>query len=113
MGRFFDFLPIATMKTLPLQIDLETKLVLKTVNIANKALAELKGMVASIPNANILINALTLQEAKDSSAIENIITTHDALYRAELNFEGVKLVEAKEVQNYIVSCSRLVAPTLR
>lgn len=43
-------------------------------------MAELKGKSATIPNENILINTLALQEAKDSSAIENIITTHDELY---------------------------------
>jgi len=61
----------------------------------------LKGLVSSIPNENILINTLGLQEAKDSSAVENIITTHDDLYKAELNFEGFKSLDAKEVQNYI------------
>ena len=61
----------------------------------------MKGLVSSIPNENILINTLGLQEAKDSSAVENIITTHDDLYKAELNFEGFKSLDAKEVQNYI------------
>jgi len=66
-------------------------------------LAELKGVVSSIPNENILINTLGLQEAKDSSAIENIITTHDDIYKAELNLEGFKSLNAKEVQNYITA----------
>lgn len=92
-----------SIQKLPLPYDLETKQVLKKVNTANKALAELKGVVSSIPNAAILINALVLQEAKDSSAIENIITTHDDLYKAELSLEGIKSLEAKEVQNYIAA----------
>ena len=54
-----------------------------------------------MPNQNILINTLGLQEAKDSSAIENIITTHDDLYKSGLNTEMVKSLSAKEVQNYI------------
>jgi len=58
-------------------------------------------LVSSIPNESILINTLGLQEAKDSSEIENIITTHDDLYKAELNLYGLKSLEAKEVQNYI------------
>ena len=42
-----------------------------------------------------------MQEAKDSSAIENIITTHDDLYKSELNLENFNSLNAKEVQNYI------------
>lgn len=89
------------LEKLPLKIDVETKNVLKKLNKAHRALAELKGLVSSIPNENILINTLGLQEAKDSSEIENIITTHDDLYKAELNFDGLKSLDAKEVQNYI------------
>jgi Fic family protein len=86
---------------LPLKVDVETKKVLKKLTSAHRALAELKGIVSSIPNENILINTLGLQEAKDSSAIENIITTHDDIYKAELNLDGFKSINAKEVQNYI------------
>ena len=57
--------------------NIESKKVLKKLASAHRALAELKGISASIPNQAILINTLGLQEAKDSSAIENIITTHD------------------------------------
>lgn len=57
---------------LPLQFDFETKAVLKQVNAANKALAELKGFAQTIPNENILISTLMLQEALDSSAVENV-----------------------------------------
>lgn len=86
---------------LPLTIDLETKRVLKALPGAHAALAELKGIASTIPNQNILINTLGLQEAKDSSAIENIITTHDDLYKSELNLGAFKSLQAKEVQNYI------------
>ncbi len=89
------------LKKLPIEQDIETKRILKKVASAHRALAELKGVVSSIPNENILINTLGLQEAKDSSAIENIITTHDDIYKAELNFDGFKSLNAKEVQNYI------------
>lgn len=57
---------------------------LKQLVEAHKCLAELKGAVKSMPNESILINTLSLQEAKDSSAVESIITTHDELYKAEL-----------------------------
>ncbi|CAH8292822.1 Fic family protein [Mariniflexile fucanivorans] len=90
-----------SLKKLPLKQDVESKKVLKKLASAHRALAELKGIVSSIPNENILINTLGLQEAKDSSAIENIITTHDDIFKAELNLEGFKSLNAKEVQNYI------------
>jgi Fic family protein len=50
---------------------------IKKLAMAHRSLAELKGVATSIPNESILINTLGLQEAKDSSEIENIITTHD------------------------------------
>lgn len=84
---------------LPPQFDLETKTVLRKAAAAHRFLAELKGVAATIPNESILINTLVLQEAKDSSAIENIITTDDELFRAEL-FEEFVGPAQKEVQNY-------------
>jgi len=89
------------LKELPLTVDIETKAVLKSLPSAHAALAELKGIASTIPNQIILVNTLGLQEAKDSSAIENIITTHDDLYKSELNLDSFKSLEAKEVQNYI------------
>ncbi len=89
------------LSKLPIKKDVESKNVLKKTASAHRALAELKGFVSNIPNENILINTLGLQEAKDSSAIENIITSHDDIFKAELNLEGFKSLNAKEVQNYI------------
>lgn len=89
------------LRELPLTVDVETKAVLKSLPSAHAALAELKGIASTIPNQNILINTLGLQEAKDSSAIENIFTTHDDLYKSELKLDSFKSLEAKEVQNYI------------
>ena len=89
------------LSELPLKADLETKKVLKALPSAHAALAELKGIASTIPNQNILINTIGLQEAKDSSAIENIITTHDDLYKSSLNLDAFKSLNAKEVQNYI------------
>ncbi len=86
---------------IPLDIDIETKKILKALPSAHAALAELKGIASTIPNQNILINTLGLQEAKDSSAIENVITTHDDLYKSGLNLDAFKSLNAKEVQNYI------------
>ncbi len=85
---------------LPLKQDIETKAVLKKCAKAHQALAELKGIVATIPNEHILISTLSLQEAKDSSAIENIITTHDELFKSDHLAEQFASLAAKEVYNY-------------
>ena len=87
------------LTNLPLTHQIETQKVLKKAISANRALANLNGVARIIPNSAILINSLVLQEAKDSSEIENIITTHDELYRANLDIESITN-EAKEVQNY-------------
>jgi Fic family protein len=92
-----------TIPSLPLPIELEDKLVLKKLNRVHQALAELKGIMGIIPNQSILINTLSLQEAKDSSAIENIITTYDDLYKSDVLAKQFSSLEAKEVYNYAVA----------
>ena len=86
---------------LPLPYDLETKAVLKQLNKANKMLAELKGLATTIPNEQILISSLTLQEAKESSEVENIVTTQYDLYRASVSInQELQSAATKEVLNY-------------
>lgn len=85
---------------LPLPLDLETKAIMKKTAAARSALAEMKGAALSIPNESILISTLSLQEAKDSSAIENIITTHDELYQGDYLKREFKSIASKEVHNY-------------
>ena len=75
----------------------ETAPILKKLASASRQLAELKGVAASIPNQGIFINTLGLQEAKDSSAIENIVTTHDELFRDDLQTQVPGNAAAKEV----------------
>lgn len=89
-----------TLPILPLKIDLETKVILKKLTKAHQALAELKGVTESIPNKSILISTLSLQEAKDSSAIENIITTQDDLYTSNALKKEFASLAAKEVHSY-------------
>lgn len=84
----------------PLELDLETKAVLKKTAAARSALAEMKGAALSIPNESILISTLSLQEAKDSSAIENIITTHDELFQSDFTTQNFKTLASKEVHSY-------------
>lgn len=87
--------------TLPLDFDFETKNILRQLSKSNRRLAELKGVALTIPNENILLSSLVLQEALDSSAVENIVTTSDELYRTELDIKGeISNAAAKEVLNY-------------
>lgn len=74
--------------------------VLKRLAAASRSLAELKGVTASMPNQEILISTLGLQEAKDSSAIENIVTTHDELFRDAAFPESAGSAATKEVARY-------------
>lgn len=74
--------------------------ILKKLASSSRKLAELKGIVASIPNQGILINTLGLQEAKDSSEIENIVTTHDELFKDDLSPEAQMSATSKEVLSY-------------
>lgn len=87
------------LSKLPPSVELETKYVLKQLARSHRALAELKGYSDMIPNKNILINAITINEAKDSSEIENIVTTHDELFKT-MSRENYTTPSAKEVVNY-------------
>lgn len=95
MDRKYD------MPLLPLSYDVETKTVLRQLCRSHMMLAELKGIAQAIPNEQILISTLTLQEAKDSSEVENIVTTRDDIYKAELSLrQKVANAAAKEVLAY-------------
>jgi Fic family protein len=85
---------------IPNESELESVQILKGLARAHRYLAELKGVAKTIPNEGMLISTLTMQEAKDSSAIENIITTHDELFKVTV-LKGEKVNQAaKEVENY-------------
>lgn len=87
------------IEALPPKIDSESVIILKQLNRASRALGQLKGEVSKIPNSQILLDTLTLQEAKDSNEIENIVTTDDEMYQASID-ETVASVTAKEALNY-------------
>lgn len=80
--------------------DVESKAVLKATAKAHQALGELKGLAVTMPNQYLLIATLSLQEAKESSEIENIITTQDDLYRSNYKSRQFISTSAKEVHNY-------------
>ena len=85
---------------LPPNVEVETKKILKQAITSNKILAELKGRADEIPNQSMLVNAITLQEAKDSSEIENIVTTQDTLYKAFSSNISTTDAQTKEVLRY-------------
>lgn len=92
--------PYNDLPLLPPGIELETPSILKKAIAANRQLAELKGLVKSIPNQGILVNGIILQEARLSSEIENIVTTNDELYRAAADEKLATNPHAKEVLLY-------------
>ena len=78
----------------------ETVAILKKLASASRALAEFKGVAGTIPNQGMLINTLGMQEAKESSEVENIVTTHDELFRESLDAARPDSPAAKEVLRY-------------
>jgi Fic family protein len=96
-----------SLSELPLKASvMESVPILKKAAQAHRYLAELKGVSGTIPNQSILINTLALQEAKDSSAVENIITTHDELFRGDIFSDAISSPAAKEVRRYSVALKK-------
>lgn len=85
---------------LPATTVLETPAVLRQLSKSHRQLAELKGVAGTIPNESILIDTLALQEAKDSSEIENIVTTEDELFQGDSTASLFPSLGAKEVHRY-------------
>ncbi len=94
--------PYNLLPHLPPKINLESPSLLKAAIKANRLLAELKGFCQTLPNPLLLVNTIVLQESKDSSAIENIVTTQDELYRAVASMEDDQTFSSatKEVLSY-------------
>ncbi|MEZ0487278.1 Fic family protein [Fibrella aquatica] len=92
--------PYNDLPDLPPLIDFNSLGISQILVQAARYLAELKGLCTSLPDPNILINTLVVQESRDSSAIENIVTTQDELYRAIADDNGQNST-AKEVLNYL------------
>ena len=94
-----------TSNAFPPESPLETPDVLRALARAHRYLGELKGTAKTIPNENLLVSTLSLQEAQSSSEIENIITTQDALYRHQIQPESADPV-SKEVAWYAYGLDR-------
>jgi Fic family protein len=84
----------------PIGIDLESKPILKATIAAHAALGELRGMGEVIPNQNLILRSIALQEARLSSEIENIVTTADEVYRAMEDDSANYDPATKEVLRY-------------
>jgi len=91
--------PYNQLPFLPPRATLETMKVMEQLIKSHRALAELKGCARTLPDQEILINSVILQEAKDSSEIENIVTTHDELFKG-LALPQNMSPQVKEVINY-------------
>ncbi|MDN5200943.1 Fic/DOC family N-terminal domain-containing protein [Fulvivirgaceae bacterium BMA10] len=100
MHKIDPAIPFNNLPNLPPNVDLETKHVMRKLAGARAALAEMKGIGEIIPNQAMLINTLTMREAKDSSEIENIVTTQDELYIAFATQQKSINSQIKEVLNY-------------
>ncbi|MBP9743532.1 MAG: Fic family protein [Burkholderiales bacterium] len=90
---------IHSVKLLPPSTSFDNLQVWKILNLASRSLAELKGESKTIPNVDILINTLSLQESKESSEIENIVTTQDDLFKSQVE-DSLHNIAAKEVKQY-------------
>ncbi len=92
-------IPFNDLQSLPPENFVESPEILRHLAKAARYLGELNGLCASLPDPQLLINTIVLQESKDSSAIENIVTTQDELYKAASE-EGTGSHAAKEVLKY-------------
>jgi Fic family protein len=107
-SRWLPYQPHNQLPTLPPDCDLETRVVLKACIEARAALAELKQAAELIPNQTMLINTIPLLEAKDSSEIENIVTTTDRLFQYAHGYSGVDSADSatKEALRYRTALHR-------
>lgn len=90
---------------LPPEYNFDDPQLLKQIIASSRALSELKGTISHFPNKSILLDLLTVTEAKNSTAIENIITTYNEFYRANAGDSTVGPA-AREAQNYVNAVKR-------
>lgn len=93
-------IPYNDLPLLPPQAEIENMVILKKTITASRALSELKGAITNLPNPTLFIDTINLQEAQASSAIENIITTQDELFKASIAEKKNDNPATKEVMHY-------------
>lgn len=92
--------PFNDLPSLPPKAEIETVEILKKTILASRALSELKGAITNLSNPTLFIDTIYLQEAQASSAIENIITTQDELFKASIADKKIENSATKEVIHY-------------
>jgi len=100
MDTFKKEKPYNDLPLLPPKVNLETKNVMRKTITASRALAQLNGAIINLPNPELFLDTIHLQEAKASSEIENIITTNDELYKSVVSNKRFDDPAAKEVISY-------------
>jgi Fic family protein len=93
-------IPYNDLPPLPPEVEIETAPVLKKIISASRALALFNGMLRNLPNPNLFLDTIYLQEAKASSEIENIITTNDDLFQSIVAERKIENQSIKEVVSY-------------
>ena len=106
------------MHKLPFDLNLDDIDILKALSNANNKIGELNGLVKALPNQNIILNAVILGEAKESSEIENIVTTYDRIFK-EITYRqailhGFKLLNDNGFisTNMLVEIYRIIEPSV-
>lgn len=87
------------MYNLPYEVNLNSIEILKQLSVANNNIGELKGILNLLPNPKLTLSLILIRESKDSSAIENIITTYDQIFK-EIVSKNPSGGKPKEVVNY-------------
>ena len=100
MNNFDRKIPYNDLPLLPPKADIETRVILRKTISAGRALAQLNGALQNLPNPNLFLDTIYLQEAKASSEVENIITTNDELYQSLVADRKVENSATKEVLSY-------------
>ena len=95
-----NYVPNNSLAPLPPTVDIETRVILRRAIAANRALADLKNKADRLSNQDILTSNIALAEARDSSEIENIVTTGDLLYKADITPEAMLDANTKEIRSY-------------
>ena len=93
-------IPYNDLPFLPPQAAIENTVILKKTIAASRALSELKGAITNLPNPTLFIDTIHLQEAQASSAIENIVTTQDELFKSSIADKKTDNPAVKEVLHY-------------
>ena len=100
MSDFKKDIPYNDLPLLPPKSNLETTNILRKTITTSRALANLNGAIINLPNPQLFLDTIHLQEAKASSEIENIITTNDELYKTVIADNKFENAQAKEIIAY-------------